>query len=239
MSGDPVIVVSVYINRFMYRNYFENNSSLLQSNLDCVDNRILNRGLPAIYNEKINKYLKDDVWIYFVHEDFEIKDPLDEAVEDLNPNSIYGTFGVKLVGDFPVAYGKHLCSNKDGSNCVEAGLNIDFPEKVDAIDCQSILIHTSLLRRHNNLRFDEKLTFDLYAEDLCLNSKFELDIGIFVFPLKFQHYSHGKISKRYMDGLDYLAGKYPNFAIPGTCSFIGGGAKKLEEKFKYNIEASS
>lgn len=222
----------------MFNNFFTFNSNLLRYDTLGIDNRKRNAGLPKIYNEIIDLHLHEDMWLFFVHEDFEIKTSL-ENILSLNKNTIFGTFGVRMdPGKPPIGFGQHTCSNKDGSNAVQAGLPINEPEPVQTIDCQSILIHTSLLRKYPSLRFDENLTFDLYAEDLCLNASCLLGLEINVFPLQFQHYSHGKITERYHKGLTYLKEKYPNHGLPGSCSFIGGQYAELEKHFKYDIQAA-
>ncbi len=238
MKQSKIKIVSVYINEIMFYNFFILNSNLLRYDIISIDNRLHNVGLSIIYNDLIKDNINQDVWLFFVHEDFEIKGSL-EHIYDLEKNAIYGTFGVSMEqGGPPVAFGRHTCSNKDGTNAVEAGLPITSPQSVQTIDCQSILIHTSLLRQHDSLRFDENLSFDLYAEELCLNASCLLDIPIYVFPLDFQHYSHGKITERYHKGLSYLEAKYPNHALPGSCSFVGGKYAELEKIFKYDIQAA-
>lgn len=238
MKQSKIKIVSVYINEIMFYNFFILNSNLLRYDITSIDNRLHNVGLSIIYNDLIKDNINQDVWLFFVHEDFEIKGSL-EHIYDLEKNAIYGTFGVSMEqGGPPVAFGRHTCSNKDGTNAVEAGLPITSPQSVQTIDCQSILIHTSLLRQHDSLRFDENLSFDLYAEELCLNASCLLDIPIYVFPLDFQHYSHGKITERYHKGLSYLEAKYPNHALPGSCSFVGGKYVELEKIFKYDIQAA-
>lgn len=238
MQKSKINVITVYINEIMFYNFFILNSNLMRYNIISIDNRQINNGLPNLYNKVIKDKINDNAWLFFVHEDFEIKSSL-ECIHDLDENAIYGTFGVSMEqSGYPIAFGRHTCSNKDGTNAVEAGMPIASIQSVQTIDCQSILIHTSLLRRHNSLRFDENLSFDLYAEDLCLNASCMLNIPIYVFPLDFQHYSHGKITDRYHKGLSYLKTKYPNHALPGTCSFVGGNSAELEKVFKYNIQAA-
>ena len=222
----------------MFNNFFNLNSNLLRYEILGIDNRKKNLGLPKIYNNIISEYIDSDMWLFFVHEDFEIKGTL-EHIHTLEKNAVYGTFGVRMEpGESPISFGHHTCSNKDGSNAVEAGLPIISTQPVQTIDCQSILLHTSFLRKHSELRFDENLNFDLYAEDLCLNASCRLGLAIYVFPLQFQHYSHGKITERYHKGLAYLENKYPNHALPGSCSFVGGKYAELEKIFKYDIQAS-
>lgn len=237
-ATDPLRLVSVFINPVMFTNFFHMNSALLPYEVIGIDNREHNKGLPTLYNEIIEQYLAEDedCWLFFVHEDFEIKDGLD-IVHTLDPNAVYGTFGVRMEYNVPVGIGQHICSNKDGSNAVVAGLEAVEPEAVDSLDCQSILLHTSLLRQYPSLRFDDPLRFDLYAEDLCIHAGCQLGLPIYVFPLDFQHYSHGNITQRYHDGLAYLAEKYPDEVVPGACSFVGGKATEMNADL-YDTQAS-
>lgn len=226
-----------YINPKMVDDFFAKNIYLKNEHVNLIDNRSDNRGISAIYNEIIDNHIHDDCWLFFLHEDFEIK----QQIPDLNkisPHAIYGTFGVEQHNGVPIGYGRHICSNKDGSEAETVGVPISLPTQVSTLDCQSILIHTSLLRKFPRLRFDRRLTFDLYAEDLCINGYFHHGVPIMVLPLKFQHYSKGKVTNRYWKGISHLSQKYPNIGVAGPCSFIGGSVAHLEQNFTYDIPAN-
>lgn len=227
-------IITVVVDPTMYERFFFKNPVVNGFDLVSIDNRPLNRGLPVIYNELIAHYLDDDCWLLFVHEDYEIMDGL-SIIDNLEKNIVYGTFGLNFENNSPAPYGRHVCSNKDGSRAVEVGHIVSEPVTVQTLDCQSILVHTNLLRSNPKLRFDERLTFDLYAEDFCINAKFNLGITSKVYPLTFQHYSHGKLTERYYSGLRYLADKYPDVAVAGSCSFIGGRSSELEKYFVYGV----
>lgn len=231
---DDLKIITVVVDPAMYERFFLKNPVVSGCDLVPIDNRPLNRGLPIIYNELIARYLDDECWLLFVHEDYEIKDGL-SVIGGLAKGHVYGTFGLNFENNSPAPYGRHTCSNKDGSRAVDVGHAVNEPVPVQTLDCQSILVHTSLLRSHPKLRFDERLTFDLYAEDFCINAKFNLGITAKVFPLTFQHYSHGNLTERYYSGLRYLAEKYPTVAVAGSCSFIGGRASELEQYFVYGV----
>jgi len=159
---------------------------------------------------------------------------------ELDKNCVYGTFGANFENQrVAVGYGKHVCSNKDGSEATEVGIELHAPAEVQTLDCQCVIVHTTLLARYPDLRFDEKLTFDLYAEDFSINARERFGLPVKVVPLEFQHYSHGRLSERYDAGLRYLAAKYPEVAVAGSCSFIGGRACELGKMFKYNIRADA
>lgn len=227
-------VITVVIAPAMYERFFVQNPVVNCCDLVSIDNRASNRGLPVIYNEMIARHLADDCWMLFVHEDYEIKNGL-SVIATLDAGYVYGTFGLNFENNSPAPYGRHTCSNKDGSHAVEVGHAISEPVTVQTLDCQAVLVHTSLLRNNPQLRFDEQLTFDLYAEDFCINAKYKLGITSKVFPLSFQHYSHGNITERYHSGIRYLAQKYPDVAVAGSCSFIGGRSPDLEKYFVYGV----
>ncbi|MFA5521069.1 MAG: glycosyltransferase family 2 protein [Castellaniella sp.] len=229
-------LVVVYLNDDMVRRFFRTNPNVQDCRLVAVDNRPTNRGLPEIYNEIIAQPREEDCWFFFVHEDFQITSPLAD-IRRLNPQCVYGTFGVKIENGIPIGYGRHTCSNKDGSAPMEVGLPIQEPTEVDTLDCQSILVHSSLLNAHPGLRFDENLSFDLYTEDFCISARINFGLRVCVFPLKVQHHSFGKITERYYIGLEHLARKYPDVAVAGSCSFIGGRAVEAEKQFSYEIVA--
>lgn len=229
-------IYAVYINEIIYKSFFTYNSNLIRYSVYGVDNRKHNEGLPVIYNRIIEDNIDKDTWLFLVHEDYEIKGDL-AHIANLSPDCVYGSFGTRMHGDYPVGWGQHHCSAKNGSEAVVVGMELVEPVDVEALDCQSVLVHTSLLRRHPKLRFDENLTFDLYAEDFCLNASQNFGIGIKVFPVRFQHYSFGKVTDRYYQGLDYLAAKYPDVGVAGPCSFIGGRSSELEMKYQYDIKA--
>lgn len=227
-------IVSAIINKQMYRRFFTENSYVNSYDLVPVDNTSANLGLPTIYNSIIEASIDSEAWLFFVHEDFEIKSGLD-VIHELDKNYIYGTCGVKLYDTYPVGYGRHTCSNKSGSNPRVVGEVITEPVEVETLDCQSILVHSSLFKKLPKLRFDETLRFHLYAEDICIYAKRHKGIKSYVFPLEFQHYSYGNLSREYLDGLEYLAKKYPDIGVPGSCSFIGGNVTELEKNFEYRV----
>lgn len=58
------------------------------------------------------------------------------------------------------------------------------------------------------MRFDENLTFDLYGEELSIGARENYGIRSCVVPLVCQHYSRGRLSQRFTDGIEYLNRKY-------------------------------
>ncbi len=234
--SDRVKLFVPYINPEMAERFFPQNPHLAGGEMRLIDNRERGAGLPAIYNEIISEHLDRDCWLFFLHEDLEFRAPLPDLSE-LSPQAVYGTLGIRMEGHKPQTIGCHTCSHKDGSGARQIGREIAAPTWVDTLDCQSILLHTSLLRTRPGLRFDEALSFDLYAEELCLNAQENHGVPVIVLPMVFQHYSYGRISERYMQGLDHLAARYPDSAMPGTCTFVGGQAARLAARFTYDNKA--
>jgi hypothetical protein len=236
-TPDPLSIFVPYINREMAEKLFTTNPNLLGFDIHLIDNRERAAGLSQIYNEIIARNIDEDRWLFFAHEDFEIQGAFIDTSQ-LATNGVYGTFGVRLVGNAPAPYGCHICSNKDGSKRTAVGIKISQPTWVETLDCQSVLLHTRMLRANPFLRFDETLTFDLYAEELCLNAQENHGIPVLVVPMEFQHYSHGRVTERYWRGIQHLAAKYPDTAYPASCSFVGGHAAELEKHFIYDNRAN-
>lgn len=229
-----ITIVSVVTNKQMYKRFFTDNHYANLHRLLPVENISDNIGLPIIYNNIIQDSIDADTWLFFVHEDLEIKSSLD-YVYRLDKYHIYGTFGIRLHNTYPVGYGKHTCSNKNGSNPRSVGEVITEPVEVETLDCQSLLVHSSLFKNVPELRFDERLNFHLYAEDFCIHARTDLAIKSYAFPLDFQHYSYGQLTKEYYEGIKYLAKKYPDVGVPGSCSFVGGNVSELEKNFQYKV----
>ncbi|CUH42685.1 hypothetical protein [Ruegeria atlantica] len=236
-NGDPLKIFVPFVNEKMTTELFSENKFLLNMDIHLFDNRVRSAGLPKLYNEIIENHLNEDAWLFFVHEDFEIQGEFFDT-ENLAHEAVYGTFGVRLDGHAPVAFGQHKCSEKDGSSVLQVGVPVTSPTWVETLDCVAILIHTRLLRDRPRLRFDEVLTFDLYAEDFCINAQENFGVPVMVLPVEFQHYSKGYVTERYWRGIKHLGEKYPNVGVPGSCSFIGGKSQELETHYTYDIPAN-
>lgn len=236
-APDPLSIFVPYVNREMAERFFSANPNLSGVDIHLIDNRERAAGLPQIYNEIIARHIDEDRWLFFAHEDFEVQGTFIDT-SNLRINGVYGTFGVRLERQEPAPYGHHICSNKDGSRQIDVGMKISRLTWVETLDCQSILLHTRMLRANPFLRFDEALTFDLYAEELCMNAQENHGIPVLVVPLAFQHYSRGRVTERYWRGTRHLAAKYPDIGYAASCSFVGGRAADLEKYFIYDIPAN-
>lgn len=111
---------------------------------------------------------------------------------------------------------------KDGSNPHTVGNPVPCGTLVETFDCQCLIVHSALVQKHH-LRFDENLTFDLYAEDFCIAAHEKADIPSRILPLVARHWSGGSVQPRYYTQEAYLNQKYPNACYTGTSSWIIGG----------------
>ncbi|MEP4802920.1 MAG: hypothetical protein ABJZ69_00830 [Hyphomicrobiales bacterium] len=236
-NKDSLKIFVPFVNEQMATKCFSENQFLAEREVYLIDNRDRSAGLPTLYNEIVEENLSEDLWLFFVHEDFQVQGELFDT-EDLAVDAVYGVFGLRMDGHNPVGFGRHKCSEKDGSSVLHVGLPITSPTCAQTLDCVAVLVHTRLFRERPGLRFDEALTFDLYAEDLCINAHENHGVPILVLPLEFQHYSKGFVTERYWRGIEHLGQKYPDVGVAGSCSFIGGKAHELEAHFTYDIPAN-
>ena len=244
--GEKAIVVSVVRDMRMYERCVRANPCVNKNELVCLDNRKTNETVPKRYNAFIEGCdLTRDVWIMFCHEDFQLSEDLSRALGMADRGVIYGPIGAVLVR-------RHRCflgglkrgnvvgliseSDKSGVGCREVGRLVPMGTRVDTVDCQCLLVHTSLLRR-TGLRFDENLSFDLYAEDFCIQALKTHGVLTCILPLKCSHFSHGTLSDRFYRQKDYLCAKHPDVEAMSCVGYmIGGGRfsiRRLQEKVRF------
>ncbi|MDX1919136.1 MAG: hypothetical protein SFU25_00200 [Candidatus Caenarcaniphilales bacterium] len=244
-SNHQIVFISAVLNYEMYGQCFLQNSCINQFELISFNNNEQNLSVSQRYNQFLNSYnFSREAWFVFCHEDFLVNETdLEIKLNTLDKNSIYGPIGSRAEKnkftvsfnnknhEFPLKYlcGKIVQRNKDGSGKKIIGTISASLDRVDTLDCCCLIVHSSLIQRHG-LRFDEKLSFDLYVEDFCINAKENYAIQSFVFPFNCEHWSSGNITERYYQNLGYLNQKYPNALYAGSCSFIGGKTVELAKK---------
>jgi hypothetical protein len=96
------------------------------------------------------------------------------------------------------------------------GQPLEQPAPVDTVDCCCIIVHSSLIRRHN-LRFDERLEWHLYAEAFSLDARAEHGVETWVFPIDSGHWGKSTTeSAGFAEAEELLIAKHgTNFA--STC----------------------
>jgi len=228
----PPLIVSVVRDFAMYDRCVAPSATRGGCERIVLDNRETNERIPVLYNRVLEQFdYTHPTWLVFCHEDFEWKDDLPSLFNSLPPDAVYGPIGMR----YRVEYGWNvhcescgmiLQSNKDGSCLRECGRVVPVGTPVKTLDCVCLIVHSSLVER-TGLRFDENLSFDLYAEDFCIAAQERHGIPIRIFPMNARHWSAGTIGERYRRQLAYLRKKWPCVSYPSSCSFCIGGKKGL------------
>lgn len=239
------VIVSAVRDRAMYDACIGSNRHLGKCRLEPVENRERNDRIATCYNRALERHLDDDAWIVFCHEDFQfLEDPV-PVLEAADKNAICGPIGGVLAmrphrifleiweGSFR---GTVLESEKDGSGTRSVGVRVPPGTTVDTLDCQCLAVHSSLLR-DLALRFDEQLTFDLYAEDFCMAARLSHGIETRIAPFACQHRSRGTIEPRFFVQLAYLVRKYPRCEAFGAVGYSIGGGRTPVRRFQKRARA--
>jgi hypothetical protein len=237
------IVISVVRDYAMYDKCIAKNQFVFNCQLEPIDNREHNEYISVCYNRKIEKFADANSWLIFCHEDFQfLEDPV-MLLENADKNSIYGPIGGVLKKRFHplfleiwegVFYGQILESEKDGSGVRELGASVNGGMQVETLDCQCVIVHSSLFAKHR-LRFDEKLSFDLYVEDFCVSARLEYAVSTRILPMRCQHYSRGCIALRFFEQLKYLREKYPKYEAFGVTGYYIGAGRTSLRRFQKKV----
>ena len=207
MEGE-VSVVTVFRDPGMYAQCIRDNAFLAGCRLVPVDNRQENRPIPDCYNA----FLDGDPagWLVFCHEDWEVQEPLLPRLQRLDPGMIYGPIGVWLEerpfrDHLLIRGGVRQCDKNGDHPTLVRGLE---PEgRVDTLDCQCLIVHSSLVRTHH-LRFDPRLLFDMYIEDFCVAAYERAGIQSRAIALDCLHRSAGRIARPFRQALRTVRRKY-------------------------------
>lgn len=233
MSAKVICVVN---NFEVFDKVVKNNENLKDTELFYYDNTEENIAITKRYNQFIEENINTALtpsWCVFIHQDFGIQENINSLLEKLNKNCIYGAVGVKVFkglfygkkGGVNVKYGfktrlkltfgRILQGNND-FNLKKHGRIALFQPTVDAIDCCCIMIHSSLIEKYD-LRFDENLSFHMYAEELCYRAKKDYKIKTKVVQMKCFHLNKGSINEEFKKSAQYLKDKFKVKYIPSTC----------------------
>lgn len=240
MQRTKVIVASVVRDRAMYERCVALNPFFDGCTLVVLDNSVENRSVTSRYNDFLDsEACAGDCWIVLCHEDWEPLQNVRDRVVNLDRNCLYGTIG-SYVEELPrvdvimnMGYVKQTPKNSE-KRIEIVGKEIEA--RVDTFDCQCIIMHSSLLQRCG-LRFDRKLSFDMYVEELCIRAYEQYGIESRTIMLDACHHSSGKLSKSFYASLDYVKAKYPvtrkrYSTIVGHNNTIGGTKGKRVFKWK-------
>lgn len=236
-----VAIVSVVRDFAMYERCIRGNPHCRGCELVSIDNREQNDGIGVCYNRFIESRPADEeMWYVFCHEDFELKESFVPKLEFIDRDCLWGPIGAATEVKLGLYHRWMLRGSieeckKDGSLLRQIGTSVSEGTPVETFDCQCVIVHSSLVRRHH-LRFDKNLTFDLYAEDFCIAAKERAGIISRILPLKVCHWSGGSVQPRYYKQESYLNGKWRNCCYTGTSSWIIGGKPPLGRRLTVGLK---
>ena len=238
MGKIKVSVASVVRDFAMYERCVLDNPYFKGADLVMLDNRIENKTITERYNNFLDG-IDDERWIVLCHEDWELKENLQNVLVKLDKDKLYGPIGAfieeKKNVDVLVMKGCVHQSPKDGGRTIV--IRGKEPEgRVDTFDCQCLIFHSSLLRQHS-LRFDENLRFDMYVEDFCVNAYERAGVESHAVSILCHHHSGGKLSQAFKDSVEYVRDKYSNSkkrytTIVGRLNTFGGDPTRPVFKWK-------
>ena len=192
------VFVAVVRDHDMYARLVKGNPSNAGGEFVAFDNLAENLSVTARYNSFLDSWdYSREAWFVFVHEDYEFLEPVGPLLAKADRKSIYGTCGARSThpGDDIVWA---LNSNRDGTNLGVYGRPFRGQPTVLTSDCNCLMVHSSLVREFG-LRFDEKLTFDLYAEDFEIGAFERFGIATRILGVANHHYSFGNIAPRFFE----------------------------------------
>lgn len=238
-SDVSVIFVSVVRDYDMYDKCVGQNKFCRNVQLNPIDNRVENKGISQRYNEFLDDYeYSREAWFVFCHEDWQILEEPEKKLQGLDKNCLYGCIGVRYEESTPNdlihPVGPIVQCDKTGKNRIVVGRQVCIGgEFADTVDCQCLIVHSSLIQRHK-LRFDENLTFDFYVEEFCINASERYDVKLKVIPLKCVHYSGGNITERFYNSVKYVQEKYKTISkcYASTVAHTVIGRDKSTKKIK-------
>lgn len=222
------VLVSVVRDFAMYDRCVKGNSFVADCELAPIDNREHNEGISVGYNRFLDSRPADEeAWYVFCHEDFQPLESVAARLANLDRGALWGPIGAVTRVRWGLyhqwrLFGQVQECRKDGSNARTVGETVAEGTPVETFDCQCLIVHSSLVREHR-LRFDEQLTFDLYAEEFCMAAKEKAGIVSRILPLAACHWSGGSVQPRYYVQEAHVNAKYPDSCYTGTSSLALGG----------------
>jgi hypothetical protein len=231
-----MITIVTVVNKFdIFASTIGENRFMNVHTIHRYDNRQDNIGIAKRYNDFIENHMPDDAWVVFCHQDFGFEEEIAPRLALLDKNVIYGPIGTgptkqlvfiaslsrygfeRLRLGFYERWKKFgRIMQKTAKKTARMGQFIRKPVVVDTLDSCCMIIHSSLIRKHD-LRFDENLDWHLYVEDFSLNAKFNHNILTKAVQFRCVHLSAGTIDFTFHENLNYLRRKYNTERFATTC----------------------
>ncbi len=222
------VVVSVVRNRAMYGRCLKGNPHLAGCKLVACDNEKENLPIPVHYNRFLNSWdYSCPAWFVFCHEDFDMHENLAKRLGGLDRSFIHGPCGArqrKFFGMIAVCEiaGRIEETDKNFMHGYWVGTARPDGTILDTLDCMCMAVHSTLVEKFH-LRFDERMFFDLYAEDFCAAAQASFGVKTRLVNLNCSHHTRRSgFPSSYAESLAILETKYPDRSFCGTCSYIGG-----------------
>ena len=246
-ATDPKVYVIVAMSNMpefqgMWRDYFLNNPFLRERpNIKLVQlltevnaEGTIDQG--RVCNEFMQSLdLSEDAWLFFVQADYEILDDLGKIFALLDRNCFYGPHGhirAKYRNqDYSLQINMHVLENRHDGSFNPGHNNIDLlwdNNRVEALEAV-LAVHSSLLRRYPQLRFDDKLTIHLPIQDLSINGQLNYGIESRALAINANHHCNHYFTSppALIKSLAYLTDKYPDLYIPVLLGhFVGKKSTK-------------
>lgn len=226
-------LISVFVDKKLYDRCITNNpyikadSTLL---LYGIDNTSHNEPVSKRYNQFLNSFdYSVPQWLIFCHSDFEFCENIEALLANLDKESIYGPIGAILCslsdGSYVREYrGQCYERRRDGTNLRHQLSKVSHTGVlVDSLDCQCMIVHSSLIKRFG-LRFDERLSFDLYVEDFCISALESHGVKSRIVNMSCCHWNQADSMEgrnNYFIALEYCNEKYIKRSYAGVVTLIG------------------
>ena len=210
------IVFIVVVNDFtIFRNTIENNRHMMKHDVVYFNNEVENTGIPERYNSFIDSRKKES-WFIFCHQDFEFLSDISEKIYILSKDIVYGVIGAEKTEGIWSLYGQIY--QKSGNRIFKLGIPIDGYRIIKNVDCQCMIIHSSIFHKHKDLRFDTNLKFHQYSEEFSMNAFKNFGIKTAVVQLDSLHKSLGALSPDYHEAVSYINKKHGIDYYISTCN---------------------
>jgi SAM-dependent methyltransferase len=181
---DNLVFVVCYNIPYLYEARFLSSPYTSNATIESKYNTVAkNESLPVVFNRVINKYVNENVWMIFCHQDFILKEDLKAKMAGKVPG-VYGVIGASY-GD-PTFMGQIIRGNG-----TPRGKRLKKILPVQTLDEVCIIVHSSLFRE--GLRFDEQFDFHFYGADLCMEA-YRRGFEVYAMQLNCQH--RGALYKR-------------------------------------------
>lgn len=119
-----------------------------------------------------------------------------------------GLFKRKLLGQ--------ISQGQGDSDFEKLGKLIKSPKSVESLDCCCLIVHSSLIRKHN-LKFDENLSWHMYVEDFCMGAKKNYGIKTKAVQFDCFHLGKGNLNEDFYSAAKYVKDKYNLKRLKTTC----------------------